>query len=64
MWPGKKLCRSRVLAQGTLLQERVGRRSRRGLPKDREADVDEEVGAAAGDEEDTKGRDCGEWGQS
>ena len=29
MWPGKKLCRTRVLAQGALVKERVGR-SRKG----------------------------------
>lgn len=32
---------------------------RSSLPKTGQADVDEEVGTAAGDEEDTKGGDCG-----
>ena len=40
------------------VSKRLG--GKRGLPKEREADVDEEVGTAAGNEEDTKGRDCGD----
>ena len=32
---------------------------RRSLPETGQADVDEEVGTAAGDKEDTKGGDCG-----
>ena len=31
---------------------------REGLPEDGEADVDEEIGAASGDEKDTEGWDC------
>ena len=34
------------------------RAGRRCLPEDREADIDEEVGATAGNEEDTDGRNC------
>ena len=35
-------------------------RGREGrIPEDGEADVDEEIGAAAGDEEDAEGGDCG-----
>lgn len=34
------------------------------VPEEGEADVDQEVGAAAGNEEDADGGDCGRWGVS
>ena len=57
MWPGKKLSSPSDISQSRDSKgpEEVGR----SVPKTGEADVDEEVGTAAGDEEDTNRWDCG-----
>ena len=72
MWPGKKLlcwwkgkCKKRLIwekrgggREGVVGRERRGERG--DGPAYGQDDVDEEVGAAAGDHEDADGRDCGE----
>ena len=60
MWPGKKLYPAPGISHGTFhkgggIKESIGRKE--NSPEKSEADVDEEVCAAAGDEEDTNGWD-------